>query len=298
MLLTTLVLCLFVQQPEATSLLGKPLYPMALSEARKSDYLAKLAQAKDDFNQKPDDVMSHIWLGRRTAYLGHYRDAIAIYTRALEKFPREPRLYRHRGHRYISIREFDKARADFRKAAELIAGQPDRVEPDGLPNAAGIPTSTLHTNIWYHYGLVSYLQGDFAMAKSCYEKCLAASKNNDMMVATLDWLYMTLRRLGEHRAAKNLLKPITADMKILENRSYHRRLLMYKGELKPEQLLKVEGDADPHLTFATQGYGVGNYYLVEGLEAQAKKTFAKVVDGPYWAAFGHIAAEADLARLR
>ncbi len=78
-------------------------------------------------------------------------------------------MYRHRGHRYITLREFDKAIADFNKAVELIEGTDDIVEPDGAPNAAGIPTSTLHTNIWYHLGLAHYLKGDFAAALLAYE---------------------------------------------------------------------------------------------------------------------------------
>jgi hypothetical protein len=70
---------------------------------------------------------------------------------------------------------------------------------------------------------------------------------------------------------------------------------MYKGALKPEQLLDT-GNADD-LTIATQGYGVGNWYLVEGNRAKAREIFEKVVQGRQWAAFGFIAAEVDLKRM-
>ena len=282
--------------PEAVSLQGKPLYRMELSQERAAAHLEKLAQARAAYEQDPDDVTNHIWLGRRTAYLGRYREAIEIYTQALAVFPAEARLYRHRGHRYISIRKFAQARRDFQRAAALIAGEPDMIEPDGLPNATGIPTSSLHTNIWYHYGLVCYLQADYEQARICYEHCLAASTNNDMKVATLDWLYMTLRRLDRDQEATALLQPITAEMRLLENHAYHRRLLMYKGLLKPQDLLAVAEDADAALNFATQGYGVANFHNAEGREREGRDILKKIIAGPYWSAFGHIAAEADLTR--
>ena len=49
---------------------------------------------------------------------------------------------------------------------------------------------------------------------------------------------------------------------------------------------------------ATQGYGVGNYYLVTGEPDKAKAVFERIIAGPGWNAFGYIAAEADLARMK
>ena len=96
--------------------------------------------------------------------------------------------------------------------------------------------------------------------------------------------------------ADKLLERISPKMEILENSSYHRRLLMYKGLEKPEALLDP-ANADG-LTIATQGYGVGNWYFVNGDQARAREIFEKVVAGPNWSAFGYIAAEADLQRMR
>jgi hypothetical protein len=47
---------------------------------------------------------------------------------------------------------------------------------------------------------------------------------------------------------------------------------------------------------ATQGYGVGNWYLVNGDTRKAREIFERVVAGNAWQAFGWIAAEADLKR--
>lgn len=284
------------EPPEAVSLLGTPLYPLAFSPERRAKLEADLNDARTRYDQDPDAVDNIIWLGRRLAYLWRYREAIAVYSEGIETYPDEPRLYRHRGHRYITVRAFDKAVADLERAAQLIEGTDDEIEPDGAPNAAGIPTSTLHTNIWYHLGLAYYLQGHFDKALDAYRNCLAAATNDDMRVATLDWLYMTLRRLGRHDEANAAIASIHAGMELLENVAYHRRLLMYKGEIPPDSLLRVAGD-DAALNLATQGYGVGNWYLVNGQREQAVDIFRQVVGGTYWAAFGYLAAEADLKRM-
>ena len=284
-------------EPEGVqSLLGNTLIPPAMSAERKAVLEANYAEAKAVYDADPNQADNIIWLGRRAAYLWNYNEAIDVFSSGIEAFPEDPRMYRHRGHRYITVRSFDQAIADFEKAVELIAGKPDEVEPDGAPNAAGIPTSTLHTNIWYHLGLARYLKGDFEGALEAYLRCMEASKNNDMDVATADWLYMTLRRLGREDEAAKVLEPITADMELLENFAYHRRHLMYKGLTAPDVLLSVGDDSDPALTLATQGYGVGNWYLYNGDEARAREIFEDVLEGEYWAAFGYIAAEAELAR--
>ena len=85
-------------------------------------------------------------------------------------------------------------------------------------------------------------------------------------MATVDWLYMTYRRMGKDDQAVRLLTRIDEDMNLLDNDSYHKRLLMYKGIISPESLLDPDniGAIDPDITIATQGYGVGNWYYYNG----------------------------------
>lgn len=286
-------------KPEATSVAGKPLYPMALPNRAKLE--ADLAQAEKDLAAKPNDAEAIIWVGRRQAYLWRYQDAIATFSKGIAAHPANPKMYRHRGHRYITVRQFDRAIADFEKATALIKGTKDEIEPDGAPNPTGKPRSTLHFNIWYHLGLSYYLTGDYTKAHAAYVECMKVSDNDDSVTATSDWMWMTLMRLNRKAEAAKLLERITPKMDILENGSYHRRLLMYKGLGKPEELLAPPKEADAAaaaLTIATQGYGVGNYYYVMGDKVKARETFEKVVAGPQWAAFGYIAAEVDLQRIK
>jgi tetratricopeptide (TPR) repeat protein len=286
------------QKPEATSLLGKPLYAVEQPAEIRAKNEANLAAAKADYEKNPASADAAIWVGRRTAYLGRFRDAIDVYSAAIGTHPSEPRLLRHRGHRYISVREFDKAIADLSKAASLVANRPDEVEPDGQPNSRGIPTSTLKTNIYYHLGLAHYLKGDFAKAADAYRLCMEHSKNADMQVATAHWQYMTLRRLNRTAEAAKVLEPINASMEVFENGSYHRLLLMYKGEVAPDTLMEAvkKGGLDG----ATIGYGVANWHLYNGRKEPAREILQQIVDAnaAQWASFGYIAAESDVARMK
>ncbi len=275
---------------EATSFLGEPLYPPVPSATA----VAKYEEARKTWGASPTDVDAIIWYGRRTAYLGRYRDAIRIYSDGIELHPEDARLYRHRGHRFISTRQLEKALADFEYAATLIEETDDEVEPDGLPNALGIPVSTLHSNIWYHLGLAYYLSGDYERALQAYAERAASAANNDMMVSTAHWRYMTLRRLGRDDEATAILEPITADMEIIENQAYRRLCLFYKGELEEADL--VEEGASP--ANAAVAYGVANWHLAEGDTERGIALLEEIVAQDGWAAFGYIAAEADLARIR
>lgn len=281
------------RKPEATSLGGKPLYAIDLPNRQQLE--ADLAQAEKDLAARPNDAEAMIWVGRRLGYLWRYQDAIAMFSKGIAAHPNNPKFYRHRGHRYITVRQFDRAIADFGRAVALIKGTPDEIEPDGAPNPSGKPRSTLHFNIWYHLGLAHYLEGDFQKAADAYVECMKVSTNDDAITATSDWQWMTLMRLNRKAEAAKVLERITPKMDILENGSYHRRLLMYKGLVTPDSLLDP-GKADA-VTIATQGYGVGHWYLVTGNRARAREIFEQVVAGTSWSAFGYIAAEADLQRL-
>jgi tetratricopeptide (TPR) repeat protein len=270
--------------------------PYVSVEARK-DMEARLDEARRRFEAKPNDPGARIWLGRRLAYLGRFREAIEVYSEGIEKFPMDARFYRHRGHRYITIRKIDLAINDFEKAAKLIKGKPDEVEPDGQPNARNIPTGTLHFNIWYHLGLSYYLTGQNQRALNSYRECLKVSKNPDALVATSHWLYITLRRMNRAREAAKVLEPISEGMDIIENDGYYRLLMMYKGKASPEDLMAEALKQTESAGSNSILYGIGNWHLYNGRRDEAIKIFRPMVEGDQWTSFGYIAAEADLKRL-
>lgn len=279
---------------EAWSLSGTPLTPPAVAASALAGLEANLAKATADLVAAPGSAEAQIWVGRRLAYLGRYRESIDAFSRGIAAHPGDARLYRHRGHRFITTRQFERAIADLSKAAALVAGQPDEVEPDGQPNARNIPTSTLQSNIHYHLGLAYYLVGNFEQARASYARCLDVAKNDDMQVATRYWLYMTLRRMGRPDEATAVLAAISKTMNIIENASYHSLLLVARGELDGDVLL---AKAEPGLDRATIGYGVGNWHLYNGRRDRAIAVFRDVVAANSWAPFGAIAAEAELFRM-
>lgn len=249
-----------------------------------------LKEAIENYSANPDKPESIIWVARHTAYLWRYQDAIYVLTDGLNEYPDDARFYRHRGHRYITVREFDKAIEDLEKASELIAGTQDEVEPDGAPNSANIPVSTLHFNVYYHLGLAYYLTFDYDKAAQEFQKALDVSKNNDTMVSAADWLYISLMKSGQETKAQSLLQKTDTSIEVIESQSYLSRLRLYKGEIEPDDLLEADND----LNILTQGYGLAQYYLMKGDSIKADEFLKQVIETNYWAAFGYIAAEADL----
>ncbi len=263
------------QKPEVISLLGKKLFatPAEGEELRKLQDDLKEAMLKVEAD--PDDPENLILYGRRLAYLWRYRESIEIYTKGIELHPDYAMLYRHRGHRFISIRKFEKAVFDLTRASQL---------------------NDKDFDIWYHLGLAHYLRGEFDEARRAYGKCLGVAEDDDSKIAISNWLYITLRRLGEKSEAEKILEGITEEMEVVENQSYYDLLLFYKG-LKPESEIADKVKASD-LDLATVGYGVGCWHLYNGNEVEAKIYFEKIVETRYWPAFGYIAAEAELYRMK
>jgi tetratricopeptide (TPR) repeat protein len=259
---------------------------------------AKLAEARAEYEKRPEDADAIIWLGRRTAYLGRYMKAVEVFSEGVRKHPRDARMYRHRGHRYITLRCFDDAVKDLERAAQLVRGRADEVEPDGLPNARNTPTSTLKTNIFYHLGLAHYLKGDFARARTAFRECVKFSKNPDMLAAASHWLYMTLRRMKRDEEARRVLAAVDDEAELIENHDYRRLLLMYKGKTPPERLLEEAAATGARtLGYATTAYGVGAWHAYHGRPEKAAQVLLEVMSTGQRNSFGYIAAEADLRRM-
>ncbi|MEQ9308146.1 MAG: tetratricopeptide repeat protein [Balneolaceae bacterium] len=247
-------------------------------------------------NTKGETSTALIWEARLLGYNGQYREAIDLLTSGLDEMEglNRAEILRHRGHRFISIREFEKAILDFEEASELIEGTDDIVEQDGLPNASNFPTSSLHTNIWYHLGLAYYVTGEFEKAQFAYQQCIKASTNDDMLVAALYWQYMTLKRNGQDELAGKILNGVHSEMDIIENDSYLKLLLVFKAEFDPQLLIDESSDA---LSNATIGYGIGNWHFINDRKERAQSIWEQVYEGKSWASFGYIASEVELARL-
>jgi tetratricopeptide (TPR) repeat protein len=283
----------FSRQPQLISPLGRPLFDAQPANREKLE--KDLADARARLLEKPDDPERIVWVGRRLGYLWRMNEALDVFSDGLRKHPDYAPLYRHRGHRYISVRKFDDAIRDLETAAKLIEDRPDEIEQDGAPNSRNVPLTSTGFNVWYHLGVAKYLKADYEGALAAFRECLRFTRGfDDNLVAVTDWMYMCQRRLKRGDEAEKVLGPIRPDMEMIENESYHRRCLLYKGLVKPDEILNAKAS---DLDLATSGYGLGNWYLMIGDATRAREIFERVVAGPYWPAFGFIAAETDLSRV-
>ena len=220
----------------------------------------------------PKNIARLIDLGVAQSGARQFREAIATFTRGLEIEPTNALLLRWRGHRYLSVREFDRAFADLKRGAAID------------PTIYGI---------WYHLGVIQFLRGDFSDAAESFAKAQPIAPDPAELAGSTDWLWMSLSRAGRGAEAKAMLdrrpeKPVT--------NAYTRRLQLYRGEIGPDAVITSTDTDDVQV--ATLAYGVGNWYLVRGDKAQARKWFERSVQSGGWPAFGFIVSEAELRRLR
>ncbi len=187
----------------------------------------------------PERENSYIWLGRRLGYLVRYQEAIDVFTEGLERFPDSYKLLRFRGRHLARSREFDRAIADYRRAAELVENVQDSYEPDGIINARHQYLGSYRANIHYYLGQTSWAVGDYestlrGMERSSGEPLV---QHSDRLVATSYWRYLAHRKLGQHDAAARLVAEIPDDLELLENHTYYDGVLFFKGTLTEQDLL-------------------------------------------------------------
>jgi len=282
---------LFSDVPEGTqaiSFMGEPLF----ANVPNQKLINNLVLAKANYDADPMNAINIIWYGRRIAYTGDYQAAITVFSEGIKKHPNDARMYRHRGHRYISIREIDRAVDDYEMAEKLIKGTKDKIEPDGAPNPQGIYLTSTHSNIYYHLGLSYYLRQEWQKSHDAFKMGQEIGLNDDNIVSTGHWIYMNLRRLGKDEEAQDSLNNIEQKMNIIENMSYHNLTLMYKGIIPSELLTNVDPN-DP--SGAAIAYGVANWFFYNGETKKAYDLMEKFMKTRSWSAFGFIAAEMDLS---
>ena len=221
----------------------------------------------------PKNITKIIDLGVALSGARQFREAIATFTHGLEIEPTNALLLRWRGHRYLSVREFDRAFADLTRGGAI--------------------DSTIY-GIWYRLGVVQYLREDFAEAAALFAKAQSIAPDAAELAGSTDWLWMSLSRAGRGAEAKAMLDR-RPDSKPVTN-AYTRRLQLYRGEIGPEAVLTPKDTEDVQV--ATLAYGLGNWYFVRGEKAQARSWFERSIQSGGWPAFGFIVSEVELRRLR
>ncbi len=217
--------------------------------------------ARTALESDPKNIARIIDFGVAQSGARQFREAIATFTRGLEIEPDNALLLRWRGHRYLSVREFDRAFADLKRGAAI--------------------DSTIY-GIWYHLGVIQFLRGDFSDAAASFAKAQPIAPDAGELAGSTDWLWMSLSRAGRGDDAKAMLdrrpeKPVT--------NAYTRRLQLYRGEIGPDAVVTAADTDDVQV--ATLACGLGNWYLLRGDKAQARHWFERSVQSSGgWPAFG------------
>jgi Flp pilus assembly protein TadD len=232
-----------------------------------------IARAQRAVDADPRNVQKLITLGIAQSGARQMQEAVRTFTRALAIEPENPILYRWRGHRYLSVRNFDRAMADFTRGYGM--------------------DSTVY-GILYHLGVLRFVRGDFNAAADAFRRAQPLAPDAGELAGSTDWRWMSLMRAGRASEAAAMLarRPDSLPTTV----AYARRLKLYRGEIGPDQLLTPSDTGDVEL--ATLAYGLGNWYLVRGDTTRARAAFQRSVASGGWPAFGFIAAEEELKRLR
>jgi tetratricopeptide (TPR) repeat protein len=217
-------------------------------------------------------VDSIIRLGLAQSGIRRYREAIETFSRGLAIAPDNAVLYRWRGHRYLSVRELDRARAD-------------------LERGLGLDSSCY--GCLYHLGIVRYVTGDFAGAAQAFRRALPRAPEPGEYAGSNDWLWMSLSRAGRPADARAVLDHITDSLPA--GNAYTQRIGLYRGAVTPDRVFTPADTSD--IQVATLSYGLGNWYLLNGDTAHAREYFERSVRSGGWPAFGFIASEAELRNL-
>lgn len=242
-------------------------------EYRSQPDTGDVTKARAALAADPKSVARIIDLGVAQSGARQFREAIETFTRGLMIEPDNALLLRWRGHRLLSVREFDRAYVDLARGASL--------------------DSSIY-GIWYHLGVLQYLRGDFNGAAASFAKAQPIAPDAGELAGSTDWLWMSLSRAGRGAEAKAMLDR-RPDSKPVMN-AYTRRLQLYRGEIGPDAVI-TPADTDD-VQVATLAYGLGNWYLVRGDKAEARKWFERSIQSGGWPAFGFIVSEVELTRLR
>lgn len=214
-----------------------------------------------------------IALGVAQSGARQFREAIETFTKGLAIAPNNALLYRWRGHRYLSVREFDKALADFNAGARI--------------------DSSVY-GIWYHLGIVRFVRAEFREAAAAFARAQSMAPDAAELAGATDWLWMSLSRTGRAAEAKAMLDRRIDSLPA--NNAYTQRLKLYRDVIAPDALFTPADTADVQV--ATLAYGLGNWYLVRGDTTRARAAFQRSVASGGWPGFGFIVSEVELRRLR
>lgn len=272
----------------------------------------------------------YVLAARLVSYLGDRAQALVILTDGLAEHPGDLRLLHQRGTMRLITRSLTQARDDFEAAVrhdgddasdtyrEQVVGDvlalvlephtPDLGSASARSVDAGgqVPAAhgSVRTGAWLHLGVTHYLLGDYAAAAQALDQARQLARAPHQKLAAVDWLYLSLYRSGQREAAQAVVDDLDWDAERLGGAAsttarsleqcYVQRLRLYRGEARPEELLRATSNEG--IDVATLGYGVGVWYQCRGYTDAAARTFERILEVGDPTTMGYLAAETERNR--
>ena len=160
---------------------------------RREDVTAseETARAKAYVKEHKDDPDGYMELGLCLRRQMFFREAVEAYSVGISYDPFRCLLYRHRGHAYVNLGLYHQAAADFEMGL--------RLNPENW-------------DCWYHLGLSYHVMGEYERALKAYDTCYELAASDEFRICTVDWMCMTLMKMGRIDEMREYAKRIRPDM--------------------------------------------------------------------------------------
>ena len=201
------------------------------------ELLAQKLKRFENLNHYRRDNELH-WLGRAkvSEEIGEYAEAVKYCSRGITRAPSNGLLYVERGRLSMLQGEYSEAAADLARSIDLYNGE---------------------WSAWYHYGIIQYILRDYANAEEAFADALDAAATPGAEAMSAYWMWITLQKLGDKKAAAELVAEWENDTDSLEEetaKSCAAVLALAKGQGEAAEVLG--GVVDNGEASMTRLYGV------------------------------------------
>lgn len=245
-----------------------------------------LEKSREALAQDPENPELLYQLGMAVGVAQGAEASIDTFSRGLAFHPFNAPLHFGRGRKYIGLRKYWLAIADATLAI--------RLEPDIW-------------TYWYYRAVPRNLAGDARGALEDFMQCYRMTPENEHY-PLVDWMFLCCLDMGDMDRAAETLKLIDTSVELHHcmDYAYRRRIRLYKGEIKPEEMIDDEDIlknayvAQPgrvQLEHETLTFGLFAYYTYIGDTQKANETLKTIASFKPSAAFGYLKGT-DIARKR
>ncbi len=227
----------------------------------------KILEIQERIEKDPKNYK--LWLEKGLEYVAQnrYAEAREAFSVGLIYNPFSEDCYRERGRKFISEGRYPEAVADLTMASRLD------------------PYNNEH---WYYQGVAAHLGEMYERAIEAFPYAIECMKKQgiDEWLAAVDWMWLTYNKLGMKDKAAEIITTVDEDTPCIpRSLSYKRRVLLYRGIIKPEEFLDREAlkSTDrPELYLISELFGLGNYYYSIGEEEKGNELLKEARDIPSW----------------